>query len=445
MSDSSKRNEKAKDEQELEKAVCPAEAFFGRAALKPVTPEQIEVVGAGVTEVNGTYVLTNDHEDKIAYYKNEVRKGQKVVCRVRLSSEWNNKILYEWTIEKCEDGVWKHHYYHKRPEEIPPQAGWKLYIDEYLEPPPILLYGEASRCDWRLDPTVTRSDWTIQITLLHGEETLAPERNYHIHFNIVTLGSRASTYFRRASASDAFAETSDKISRIALHPLAAEQLPVLLDFLYGQELRIGLDNAIILYYLATYFGCEEMFQEVNRFCSDHFNLRTCGRYYKHAMALDLFDLVKMIERFCIDNFQKLRADYKILKMGSLVFWSTIFAETSAEEEYKGWGSELLAVICESHDTELDASFFNATKNKFMVISGEAAPTLLKYDLRFSSEANLKDLSDLQEKCVIAMAEGMMDDAWYSPPKLPDGCPLIVVNRLLKEVHRCARKRKNRND
>jgi hypothetical protein len=102
------------------------------------------------------------------------------------------------------------------------QSNKKARYDSDDEPPE-----EAVLC-WKMDPTKSLSDWTIEIVSKPNGKTRVD--TYHCHKNILAVGPRHSEYFAHLLQSgDRFTEGQSNTSRIELETLAAQTFPVLLD------------------------------------------------------------------------------------------------------------------------------------------------------------------------------------------------------------------------
>jgi hypothetical protein len=127
--------------------------------------------------------------------------------------------------------------------------------------PPVEAYGK--RLDWRLDASENLSDWTIEITHQTPSEqdeatSISKTETYHVHMNILAVGSRRSEYFARLflSAGENFAESKSKTSKIKLEEIAANAFPQMLDYLYWpeKELHVTIETATALHHLGSYGG-----------------------------------------------------------------------------------------------------------------------------------------------------------------------------------------------
>jgi hypothetical protein len=126
--------------------------------------------------------------------------------------------------------------------------------DSDTKPPPKTSY---THLDWRLDPVISHSDWTIQI-VVKDNQNVSKVQEYHVHRCILTVGARKSGYFERICRTDSeFQEGSTQTSRIELEQIAADAIPVMLDYLYDKDFSLVFIAttrlATALHYLALYF------------------------------------------------------------------------------------------------------------------------------------------------------------------------------------------------
>jgi hypothetical protein len=164
-----------------------------------------------------------------------------------------------------------------RSQQESAQSNNKARYDSDDEPPE-----EAVLC-WKMDPTKSLSDWTIEVGSKPGGKTKVD--TYHCHKNILAVGPRHSEYFAHLLQSgDRFAEGQSNTSRIELEALAATAFPVLLDFMYNQHssLAVNSKNAAALHYLGQYFGIRRLRWEARKFWTSDLSVSNAG---KHTMSM----------------------------------------------------------------------------------------------------------------------------------------------------------------
>ena len=142
---------------------------------------------------------------------------------------------------------------------------------------------------WRMPPEDSLSDWMIEIVESNAfstSTTLPISYNYHVHRNILAVGSKRSQYFvglfQKNKANYSESETST--SRIELDELSASAFPAMLDYMYSRndELDISCQNAAALYNLSQYFVIESLQRETRKFWQDEMEVDEFGTYYEQA-------------------------------------------------------------------------------------------------------------------------------------------------------------------
>lgn len=412
-------------------------------------PDQVRVVGAGTIEVNGVYQRTSsDFHDAPCYEKEGIWEEQPVVFRIIKEADGDSWYLDASNVKRGTGSEVT--FYHgstisQTTTNMPPETGWASWapFDDTVakEPVPILAYGRSVPRDWRFDPLQSQSDWTIQVSAedKNNNSKMGPVYNYHVHLNVIAMGPRASGYFVQVCQSKHFCESKDKMSRIKLHSLAAEQFPIMLDFIYDRPLRINTDNAIILLHLAKYFDCAAMLRQVNDFCTNKLDTNSCARYYKHAATFQLFDVIKAVEKFCVEHIHDIEVYDDIVECGAPSFWASVLSKVSMSSELSKTISRIVARVCKNHKNKLDKVTFKRLTENLTHISVREAATLLDLELSFMSnekqltDADPRHLTSLQEKCIAAMAQGLGIPNESPFLKLPEGCPSVLYNQLLEKA------------
>jgi BTB/POZ domain len=103
------------------------------------------------------------------------------------------------------------------------------------------------RLSWRMSPEESLSDWTLIIT---STEDSCLSNEYHLHRTMLAVGPCKSDYFA-ALFRMLTRETSTNTSDIKLDKDAADAVPLMLDFIYTQELgMMTCEQAVSLRFLA---------------------------------------------------------------------------------------------------------------------------------------------------------------------------------------------------
>ena len=322
------------------------------------------------------------------------------------------------------------------------------------EPTPIVVCsGDSDPLDWRVDPSTSRSDWTIRIRSDRSQQddtgtctasSHPPlEQEYHVHINNITMGPRASNYFKAVCFAE-FAEHVDRVSYIDLHPTAAKYIPVLLDYLYRGELRVNSYNVLALQYSARYFDCVLMLHSVNAYCLAYLKPHRCARLYKQAMELELFDVIEALQTYCADNILKFNDHSSIVDIDSMDFWLSVVRQTVPSIVKDQRLSALLVKICKKQRNTMDLATFEQLTSGLTSVSRRVATTLLELELYFQeAEASTMctkkrkrsdELTSLQWTCM-----GVLVDEFGKPGsevfmKLPRGLPEEFHREFIKRAH-----------
>jgi hypothetical protein len=408
------------------------EVFF-RNEEKPF-PDQIEVVGAGEDAVNGVYVRGESTAAlDPCYVKKGVWDGESVEFRVglfnhdsfwyldRLNPDGTTPIMYERQFDENMD----------MSKEVP-QLGWELG-DINEEPVPVILYGNRIPLDWRLDPQRSRSDWTIRISANEGNGQVKI-KDYNVHLNIITMGDRASGYFIRACDKERFAESKAKMSCIDLHPLAANAFPVMLDYMYGRNLRDEADKiAVPLIFLARYFDCGELLREVNVCCQSYLSINV-STFYDDAVDLKLFDIIPVIEAHCVKNPISLQRH----NFASPSFWVSVFSKVTMTPEASKSLSVVLSGLCRRKEDDVDKAMLLQLSDKLTHVCIREATTLLEAEMRLRKNVKVgrkrgrdESLTHLQTICLTALAKKFGVPGFEHCVKLPEGSPANLYSHLLE--------------
>jgi hypothetical protein len=170
---------------------------------------------------------------------------------------------------------------------------------------------------WRLDPSKSFSDWTIQITCKSSGSSASKKSSsdtnniidtYNVHRAVLAYGPRRTSYFESLFASDSTAASPEKITRIELEETETQAFPMLLDYVYQGSTNFDAKTAVALYNLGEFFGVRGLCKDVldfieTTFSNDHQECdKVIGRlFYEQAKSsnckviLDLF-AVLLVEK-----------------------------------------------------------------------------------------------------------------------------------------------------
>ena len=144
---------------------------------------------------------------------------------------------------------------------------------------------------WRNDRKETHSDWSICIRRIDERGDEVGREIYHVHKNIIAVGSRSSEYFARMFQT-AMKEQNEASTDVELHPLQAVVMPNLLDYLYASSdeeadsvLELSTNTATALYSLGDYFSIVDLRKRAKAFYKNDVQLSNLKLYYTQARFL----------------------------------------------------------------------------------------------------------------------------------------------------------------
>ena len=131
---------------------------------------------------------------------------------------------------------------------------------------------------WRMDPTESFSDWTVEIQVRNNASSTVEA--YHIHRAIVAFGPRKSGYFANLFRY----AIDDRCARFELTDKAATFFPDLLDYLYSSaSFKISTVNAVALGFLSQCFMVPSLQKQVEDFILQDLKFSNVGTYMSDAV------------------------------------------------------------------------------------------------------------------------------------------------------------------
>lgn len=274
--------------------------------------------------------------------------------------------------------------------------------DSEEEPP---LATIRDRLHWRLDPSDSLSDWKIEVLVASDDKETTIVDIYHVHKVHLAAGAHCSEYFSRLFK-DAGTHTQSQsfTSRIDLHKLAASAFPLLLDFLYAPDgqLELSTGNATALHWLGKRFEIRRLQWEAKRFWKNTLSTRTCVTYYEHAKLLQDEILYAIASQYIVNHIDEIQITSRLLHVSDADFWLHVLQSYDGSETRSLHLSKLIAHFCALNQITAE-TFRNLTQEKFLpYIDGEAALSLLEVERSVTSPDPMI-LSDLQKRCIEALA------------------------------------------
>ena len=173
----------------------------------------------------------------------------------------------------------------------------------------------SEKLSWRGDPATTFSDWCIVIVAEEPTGLVAvteaaelEDHTFHVHRAILSQGPRASGYFHTLLSTQ-MAETTNQQSTIELPLSCAKVFSSMLDFIYGEQLRVTCTGAVPLMELARRFQLPAMGKDLgarlNGMLKDPKNAPVI---LAHAIDLNLDKVLSATLKVMSQNFSRLSSD-----------------------------------------------------------------------------------------------------------------------------------------
>ena len=167
------------------------------------------------------------------------------------------------------------------------------------------------RLTWTLRPVDNFSDWKIVVrTRVSSEKTkkaISTKITYHVHRNIIGVGSRRSSYFLNAFKKSS--KSVEAATLIELKSSAARAFPSMLDYIYGiNALEITTATAVALRHLGDHFGVPSMFNEANDFIQQDMNVENIHIYLQEGIQFEDEKLVDAAISFAARELKGLTSD-----------------------------------------------------------------------------------------------------------------------------------------
>jgi BTB/POZ domain len=310
--------------------------------------------------------------------------------------------------------------------------------------------GAFEHLSWRMSPSLSYSDWTIEILRTVGDESSSnkdpegtkressststaessaqqqqqqrqyppqekqPEKHpllqkqqasllllrtdrYHVHRSVLAVGPRHSEYFA-AQFQLQMHENVTCTSRIALEDDSrANVFPLLLDFVYAQEdaqvtqiqIELNAEKAAALYHLAEYFDIPRLREMVEDYYRNHLQMINLVEYISAAQRHAAPSLLDIAVEKSVE--QLLEMDPRTARQLEPLFLLQILESNQAlGERLYGFHASQLVVECAlgEHRHKLTKDLFYQLTDKELLpyMESKAAVHLLSLDAMFTSAA-----------------------------------------------------------
>jgi len=287
-----------------------------------------------------------------------------------------------------------------------------------------------------LSATAQGEEASKDASSFYFEETV-----YHLHKHILAVGPRRSNYFRDLFAvhnsSRSVCSQDAAIVTFEMDEIAAQAMPILLDYLYDPEgsIAITTENATSLHWLGHFFEIRRLRWISKRFLHKDLNTKTCGTYYEHARILKDEKLLKTVSKYCIKHIESIDCTSRLMHVPEPDLWIRILRQNTITSEFSRHMSQLIAEFCKHNHVDAD-SFSQLTCETYLpVIHGEAALTLIEVESTIVQPVP-SSLTSLQERCIRALvrqwetAELTTD---RSMSVLQQQSPLVLTSLLTQAI------------
>lgn len=225
---------------------------------------------------------------------------------------------------------------------------------------------------WRLENSL--SDYKIVVTSpapdgtpssnkkTSHDETKSPPKSeevYHVHRSMLAVGPHNSLYFARLFLSKTeLTEHASNTSSVELEPSAANAFPKMLDFIYSarkdKASNVTSQDAVPLRYLASYFGVEALFEEVNNFIRSDLKYTNAPIYVAEAMIYNDEKILDAASLLCAQNVTNIAPE--VMAALPLKCFRDILLSPNLDGQ-RQQNSEIIsrqiASFCRKHDGEVD--------------------------------------------------------------------------------------------
>jgi hypothetical protein len=158
------------------------------------------------------------------------------------------------------------------------------------------------RLDWRMDPVKSMSDWTLAI---HDG---TKQHVYHIHKCVITFGDRKSGFLVHEIGKNLGREKAtdeQNFTEIVCGKYVAICVPMLLDYIYTNKVRLDSECAAPLRSLAIQFDVRPLVKITTSYIQENLNIETATLYIKQAHMSKDKELIGLAMQLVIGHFNRL--------------------------------------------------------------------------------------------------------------------------------------------
>ena len=213
-------------------------------------------------------------------------------------------------------------------------------------------FGESIEDDvqsWRLEPSVSYSDWTIRVKHSNSNKI----DTYHIHKHVLAVGPYRSVFFSDIFFSKDATKASKQTTTLELNCEAAAVVPEMLDFLYScdHELEISTETCVALRFLARTFKIWMLNKEILDFIEDDMSIENLIRYVEDSDSFLDEVVTELAIHFCATNISTIDVDSQILESFNPGFFGRVVSSGHLDPSTKCHVSILTAKYFLLHDLD----------------------------------------------------------------------------------------------
>jgi hypothetical protein len=289
--------------------------------------------------------------------------------------------------------------------------------------------GSFQALSWRMDPSVSYSDWKIEITRTSSSSTTTNTVDrYHVHRSILAVGPRHSEYFAAQFQLET-KETLEKTSQIELEDSRADVFSLLLDFLYNRQIPdLTAASAASLYHLSEYFDMPELRRVVEDHYRQNLTRSTLVEYVSCAQDQHAEPLVQIVVERSVQFLLEIDGSIARQLGPELLLQILQKNQQTGNRRYGFHASKLVADCCTYHEEELKKETFHQLTDTEILpyMDAMAAVYLLSIDAKWvTSPAQL--LTPLQKRCTQSLTEKWKPVRARLPSDVPLSNALSRVN------------------
>jgi hypothetical protein len=249
---------------------------------------------------------------------------------------------------------------------------------------------------WRLDPSRSLTDFTIQI-LNQGNGEIA---TYHIHKHMVAIGPRRSEYLDTLFRSSELPST-----QLTMKEKPANLVPILLDYMYCHDVEVEVTTETVLAYrkVALTFKVIPLLVKAAGFILQDVQTETMSTYVEQATRYKDKQILKLIVARCAAKIDKFDfGDPMWSVMEPETFLQVLSSPAIDREKLSAHLSILVTEYQTLHKYEIDSSKFGelTAQELLPIIDRSAALPLLEICDEYGCP---EEFETLQKRCAYVMA------------------------------------------